>query len=125
MDKDYYSYWGKFKSENNHEYYHLLPYHSLDVAAVGMILFPENSKIIKDISTFYKYTQKEFSKLFYYCFLFTILANFSSSFQYINPNIIDKLKVPESRFSYDGNNYRHDRLGYYFWRKIKNTIFHQ
>ncbi|MER1866697.1 hypothetical protein KC932_15290, partial [Proteus mirabilis] len=33
MDKDYYSYWGKFKSENNHEYYHLLPYHSLDVAA--------------------------------------------------------------------------------------------
>ncbi|EPQ0486906.1 CRISPR-associated endonuclease Cas3'', partial [Proteus mirabilis] len=123
MDKDYYSYWGKFKSENNHEYYHLLPYHSLDVAAVGMILFPENSKIIKDISTFLQIHPKEFSKLFLLLLSLHDVGKFSSSFQYINPNIIDKLKVPESRFSYDGNNYRHDRLGYYFWRKIKNTIF--
>ncbi|EMI3316748.1 CRISPR-associated helicase Cas3' [Proteus mirabilis] len=123
MDKDYYSYWGKFKSENNHEYYHLLPYHSLDVAAVGMILFPENSKIIKDISTFLQIHPKEFSKLFLLLLSLHDIGKFSSSFQYINPNIIDKLKVPESRFSYDGNNYRHDRLGYYFWRKIKNTIF--
>ena len=53
-----------------------------------------------------------------------MLAKFSSSFQYINPNIIDKLKVPESRFSYDGNNYPlHDRLGYYFFGENKKYYF--
>lgn len=123
MNTDYYNYWGKFKSDNNNEYYHLLPYHSLDVAAVGAILFSADTKIVKDIANFLQISPKSFSKLFLLILSLHDIGKFSSSFQYINQNIIDKNQVPESRFSYDGKNYRHDRLGYYFWKKIEQTIF--
>ncbi|HID7803061.1 TPA: CRISPR-associated helicase Cas3' [Proteus mirabilis] len=123
MDKDYYSYWGKFKSESNNEHYHLLPYHSLDVAAVGVKLFPENSKIIKDISIFLSINPKEFSKLFLLLLSLHDVGKFSSAFQYINENSVDKKIIPKSRLSYDGKDYRHDRLGYYFWKKIEKILF--
>lgn len=123
MNKDYYNYWGKFKLDSNSECYHLLPYHSLDVAAVGSILFSADTKIVKDISNFLQINPEDFVKLF--CFILSLhdLGKFSSSFQYINKNIFDKKQIPESRFSYDGKNYRHDRLGYYFWKEIKETVF--
>ncbi|WP_100158464.1 CRISPR-associated helicase/endonuclease Cas3 [Proteus columbae] len=123
MNRDYYSYWGKFKSDNNSECYHLLPYHSLDVAAVGSILFSADTKIVKDISDFLQINAEDFSKLFYFILSLHDIGKFSSSFQYIGKNIIDKKQIPESRFSYDGKNYRHDRLGYYFWMQIKETVF--
>ncbi|MGZ8945870.1 MAG: HD domain-containing protein [Methylococcaceae bacterium] len=41
----YYKYWGKARSDNeNGANYHLLPYHCLDVAAVGwQLLAPDKS----------------------------------------------------------------------------------
>ncbi|WP_109407258.1 CRISPR-associated helicase Cas3' [Proteus genomosp. 4] len=123
MNNDYYNYWGKFTSEENNECYHLLPYHSLDVAAVGATLFSVNKKIIKDISEYLQISPENFSKFFLLLLSLHDIGKFSSSFQYINKNIIDNNKIPESRFSYDGKKYRHDCLGYHFWKEIKDTVY--
>lgn len=124
MCKYYYHYWGKFQSiKNQEDSYHLLPYHSLDVAAVGAILFSSEKKIVKDIANFLNIDPKEFSTLFTTLLSFHDIGKFSSSFQYINKNIINTELVIKSRFSYDGEKYRHDRLGYYFWKQIEDSFF--
>ena len=43
MEKGYYQYWGKASAEHENDVaYHLLPFHCLDVAAVGnQLLLPE------------------------------------------------------------------------------------
>ena len=43
MQKTYYNYWGKADKEGN---YHLLPYHCLDVAAVGEVYLYENHGVL-------------------------------------------------------------------------------
>lgn len=49
-EKTYHRYWGKATKNNDGTYdYHLLPYHYLDVAAVGYSLFKSNSKIIPSL----------------------------------------------------------------------------
>ena len=56
----YYRYWGKAKRDPKHsgDDYHLLAYHSLDVAAVGMLLLAEERQITQDIAVYLDITPK-------------------------------------------------------------------
>jgi CRISPR-associated endonuclease/helicase Cas3 len=74
----YYSYWGKADKEGN---YHLLPYHCLDVAAVGTVVFQQNPKLLNRFSSLVGMDENLFKKLFLFFLALHDLGKFSDAFQ--------------------------------------------
>ncbi|MGQ3892053.1 CRISPR-associated helicase Cas3' [Legionella sp. CNM-4043-24] len=113
----YYFYWGKAGKniKENEIGYHLLPYHSLDVAAVGFRLLDVNKKLCNDLSAFLDISQEQLRILFCFCLALHDLGKFSSAFQNLYEDKTNVLMRKKSRHLYDAKNFRHDRLGYYFW----------
>lgn len=67
----YYDYWGKTdKSDPSH--YHLLPYHSLDVAAVGLQLLSTDAILTRELSQLLDIDEKQFSNLVVFLLLYMI-----------------------------------------------------
>jgi len=113
-DKDippYYRYWGKASREDNS--YHLLPYHSLDVAAVGwMLLDPENplcQSLAKQLGVDPQWLQDWFT----FCLILHDIGKFFRAFQNLAPNLSDSLVVYVGQCVYGK---RHDTLGFSLWR---------
>lgn len=119
MNAQYYKYIGKSSSNKDLKpNYHLLPYHSLDVAAVTKALLYENQEFTNDLAEFLDIEPKNLISLL--CFFIAIhdLGKFSSAFQRL---FISEVSTPLHEFnttrSYDSLNFRHDRLGLHFWYK--------
>lgn len=123
--KSYFKYWGKAKKslEQNGADYHLLPYHCLDVAAVGKVLLSEDKPLTKELAQFLDVNPKQIQSLLVLLLALHDLGKFASAFQklYIPPN--DELLNVESCFEYDGAKYRHDRMGLYFWHTLIEEFF--
>lgn len=113
----YYLYWGKAGKnvKENGTRYHLLPYHSLDVTAVGWKLLEPEKMLCKELSAFLDISQEQLRSLFCYCLALHDLGKFSSAFQNLYEDQNNVLLGKKSRHLYDAKNFRHDRLGYYFW----------
>lgn len=118
---DYYHYWGKAQPNEDlaNAPYHLLPYHSLDVAAVAYHLLHDNAPIMNDLSGYLEIPKAELRQLL--CFLIGLhdLGKFASSFQglYQPDNDEFLVKVNRSTYAYDK---RHDALGWCFYQ---NALF--
>lgn len=109
--QSYYRYWGK--AEKDGDGYHLLPYHCLDVAAVGHQLFSMNAALrAKIISTtgLNDTACDRWLKLF---LALHDLGKFSESFQNLRPDLLEMLQGKTSAKSYA---IRHDSLGNLLWR---------
>ncbi|WP_438864534.1 CRISPR-associated helicase Cas3' [Neptunicella sp.] len=123
----YFKYWGKAKKDPGKEGadYHLLVYHCLDVAAVGKCLLDVDKAITKDLSKFLEVSPKQVQDLIVFFLVFHDLGKFASAFQqlYSVPN--NQLITVESCYQYNGKEYRHDRMGLYFWQKLREDIFAQ
>ena len=110
-------YWGKSRqSENNELEYHPLPYHSLDVAAVGEAILEQHPKFINFI---YKLTGAPTELILTWVRLLLLLhdiGKFSRIFQNLNPELLKKLQgnLPEIKVGYS---VRHDTLGYWAWEE--------
>ncbi|WP_280553579.1 CRISPR-associated helicase Cas3' [Halomonas sp. 25-S5] len=108
----YHRYWGKAKPAAEGEQCHLLPYHSLDVAAVGWHLFAPEYSLTRRLAT-----QLEMSPEALRCFLVFLLGlhdlgKFSRAFQGLaQPEGVDLVPAIE-RLVYTE---RHDRLGALLW----------
>lgn len=127
--KNYFKYWGKAQHKPNQigtHYsllpYHLLPYHCLDVAAVGKAVFSANQALTRDLAHFLELTEEQLTNLF--CFMLALhdLGKFSSSFQKLYLSNTDDLYNPVDCADYDGKNFRHDRMGLYFWTIIQDEV---
>jgi len=108
----YYAYWGKAKPENlDGERFHLLPYHSLDVAACGQALlaFPRFS--LEPLADALGWSRHQVDSLFIFFLALHDLGKFSRSFQGLAPGLSDALVGPGHR-PYD---VRHDTLGWWLW----------
>ena len=112
MDKDYYQYWGKASKDDNR--YHLLVYHSLDVAAVGYLLLSPDKPLCKQLADQLQVAPKWLLNFFVVCLLLHDLGKFSRSFQGLCPNLSPDLVKQNKRMSYSE---RHDSLGYWVWIK--------
>ncbi|OEY65570.1 CRISPR-associated helicase/endonuclease Cas3 [Marinobacter sp. X15-166B] len=126
IDCPYFSYWGKAQADVNSQIkYHLLPYHSLDVAAVGRRLLCPSKTLTTDLATFLELSPQQLNALFGFALALHDLGKFASAFQGLyrpeNTSLIDA----NSRFGYDGSQYRHDRMGLYFWHEIEPGFFDQ
>ena len=117
----YFKYWGKAKKDSDQPGadYHLLPYHCLDVAAVCYEWLDTDTKLADELSAYLAIPREQFKTLMTFLMAMHDLGKFASAFQALFPNDSPKLVLPNSRKCYDGAQYRHDRLGTWFWRKLR------
>ncbi|SIO92410.1 CRISPR-associated helicase/endonuclease Cas3 [Vibrio spartinae] len=120
----YFLYWGKAHQAPQHggDDYHLLPYHSLDVAAVGQQFLHPEKPLTCELAAFLNITPSQLNRLFTFALALHDLGKFSSAFQalYQPP---EALWLPNCRRTYDGSMYRHDRLGLFFWEVLKDSFY--
>ena len=113
-NSDNYSlYWGKASPLNeNGERYHLLPFHSLDVAACGQVLIGLPSFSLKPIAEELGWTQAQVESLFIFFLALHDLGKFARAFQGLVPDLSPDL-VPADPSKRYGR--RHDTLGWLLW----------
>lgn len=109
----YFRYWGKAEKEGQR--YHLLPYHCLDVAAVGHTLLLVDAMLRQRFSAVTGVDESVCCK-----WLITLLAlhdvgKFSESFQNLRPDLLEKLQSITSKRQYPP---RHDSLGNLFMKTV-------
>ena len=113
--QSYYRYWGKASSsEDDDLYFHLLPYHCLDVAAVGRELLRNDERLRRMLTDM---TGVEEGVIENWSMLFLALhdvGKFSEGFQNLRSDLFLKLQGRSSEKSYP---VRHDSLGYLIWKK--------
>jgi len=113
----YFRYWGKAEREGTG--YHLLPYHCLDVAAVGHVLLSKNAALRHK---FVAITGLDEMTCIHWLVLFLALhdiGKFSESFQNLRPDLLEVLQAASSRKQYT---VRHDSLGNLFFKKSFENI---
>lgn len=113
----YYQYWGKARrdQQSGGPDYHLLPYHGLDVAAVGYQLLDPDRALCRDLARALQVDPAWLQQCFTFCLMLHDLGKFCRAFQNLAPNLSDALVPFDIQFSYD---VRHDSLGYALWQKL-------
>ena len=112
-DKKYSKYWGKAgTAEGEQHLYHLLVFHSLDVAAVGHTLLNKLPKLRQQLAQLSGMPEAQFSRWILFLLALHDLGKFTDSFQNLRPDLLQKLQGHQSK-AFGGT--RHDTLGYHFW----------
>jgi len=117
MGKSYLKYWGKAKPDVNGDGagYHLLPYHCLDVAAVGWHLLAPDKPTCKQLAMQLHVTPEWLRAFFTFCLILHDLGKFSRSFQGLRTDLSPELVKANPRMCYSE---RHDSLGFCLWREV-------
>ncbi|WP_136247113.1 CRISPR-associated helicase Cas3' [Halomonas borealis] len=110
----YYLYWGKAKPEGEGVPYHLLPYHSLDVAAVGWLLLAPERPLTQRLAARLEMSPEALRRFFVFLLGLHDLGKFSRTFQGLARPEGAKLVPALPRFEYT---VRHDRLGALLWQE--------
>lgn len=120
-----YRYWGKARPDDETgPAYHLLPYHCLDVAAVGKILLEKNPFLLKRLSRLSSIEENTLKTILVFFLALHDLEKFSESFQYVVPDLFKKLqgKAKSQKQPYSRKNFGHDSIGFLLW---KDRLFKQ
>ncbi len=110
----YFQYWGKIakKDQDTSKRIHLLPYHCLDVAAVGHALLEANPRLLERLSSSLGMEEDDTRALLVFFFALHDMGKFSESFQQLDEEVLGLLQKKKSRRVYA---HRHDSLGFKFW----------
>lgn len=115
MKSGFYRYWGKVNKEC--DFYHLLVYHLLDVAASGSAILKKNRNLSTDCSELLDISTSHFNSIISFILALHDLGKFSSAFQYIQMTISDQT-LPRAPWQYDSAIARHDQLGTFVLNEI-------
>lgn len=112
----YFKYWGKAKRESHAgtQDYHLLAYHSLDVAAVGWVLLDPKEALSRNLARQLGVDANWLRDWFVFCLRLHDLGKFFRAFQNLAPNLSDQLVAYVGQCNYAE---RHDTLGFALWQK--------
>ena len=109
----YFAYWGKARPENASGVpCHLLPFHSLDVAACAKLLLELPGFALEGLSEELKWPSELVARLFVFWAAVHDVGKFASAFQGLVPDLFPRSverKKPVER-------QRHDTLGWFLWR---------
>ncbi len=110
-------YWGKAKpaDANDGDRYHLLPFHSLDVAACGWVLMSDDYPWAKKISESLGIPAAQFRRIFTFFLALHDLGKFARGFQSQVTGLSDDLVAPVAGYSYKNEKLRHDSMGFLLW----------
>lgn len=108
----YYLYWGKAKPTDGSDSCHLLPYHSLDVAAVGWLLLAPGRPLTRRLAARLNMSPEALRRFFAFLLGLHDLGKFSRAFQGLAQPEGAELVPVLQRFEYS---VRHDRLGILLW----------
>ncbi len=113
----YFRYWGKARSFDSFEFesrYHLLPFHCLDVAAVGHELLSPDRPLCRKLADDLSVQPDWLQEWFCFCLMLHDLGKFFRAFQNLAPNLSEHLVAEDTRCVYTT---RHDTLGYLLWKQ--------
>lgn len=105
---DYFKYWGKASEDGS---YHLLPYHCLDVAAVGQQILSKEPALRHKFSTILGLDESTCLRWLVLFLALHDIGKFSESFQNLKQDLLKKLQDSTSTKQYTE---RHDTLGNLF-----------
>jgi len=109
----YFDYWGKAHGSDQAKPFHLLPFHALDVAAVGAELLARDSRSLEKIEALSGFSATSLRKVLPYLLALHDLGKFSEPFQDQLPELVKELQgARDARPS----RLRHDTIGYLLWR---------
>ncbi len=115
----YYRYWGKAQkgSQKNDDtpQYHLLPYHCLDVAAVGWHWLAPDKTTCKQLAIQLQVTPEWLRRFFTFCLALHDLGKFARAFQGLRTDLSPELVKAKTGMCYTE---RHDSLGFCLWRDV-------
>ena len=114
----FFKYWGKAQKQADtpDAPYHLLPFHSLDVAAVGYELLAPHRPLVSRLAKQLHVDVTWLQNWFCFCLSLHDLGKFFRAFQNLAPNLSADL-VPEfTRCS--SHRVRHDTLGFSYWQLV-------
>ncbi len=105
--------------QDNYAAYHLLPYHCLDVAAVGYVLLNKNPYWLKQFSKLTGIDETILKPVLIFFLALHDLGKFSESFQNIKPELLKQLQGIEKSFKhpYSKQYFGHDSIGFLLWRE--------
>lgn len=111
-----YRYWGKARpSDDAAPPYHPLPYHSLDVAAVGQVLLDRHPTLLTRLSVGLGVEAERLKPLLVFLLSIHDLGKFAETFQALQPELLSRLQQRgQTRFE---THVRHDSLGYLIWNE--------
>ena len=123
MDDRIYRYWGKAKPKTDSgPQWHLLVYHSLDVAAVGYVLLQSNPHYLTAFQRLIGLDKATLIRWSTFLLALHDIGKFADGFQNLNPNVLEKL---QNRHSDKGYFKRHDTVGWIIWREHLRQHCHQ
>lgn len=115
-DAPYFRYWGKAAKDGSS--YHLLPYHCLDVAAVGKELLDENPYLLERFSKLTGLKPDILKKILLFFLSLHDIGKFSETFQYLIPGLSYKLLgLENSNKQPYTKKFGHDSIGFMLWNK--------
>jgi CRISPR-associated endonuclease/helicase Cas3 len=110
----YFRYWGKARiTDDATSPYHLLPYHCLDVAAVGWLLLEPENALCQRLARQLKVKPGWLQAWFSFCLTLHDLGKFARAFQNLVPDLSPRLVPYRGQCAYS---MRHDSLGFLFWK---------
>lgn len=112
MNEAYLKYWGKAGYGADAMKIHLLPYHCLDVAAVGQVFLNRNMRLRTNLARLCGFGEHDFTTCMVFFLALHDIGKFAEGFQNLRPDLLDILQNKESQRGY----IRHDTLGYLLWR---------
>lgn len=111
----YFDYWGKAQVEETPDQYHLLAYHSLDVAAVGAEFLARAPAMLDRASAVSGFGRTCLEKVLPFHLALHDLGKFAEPFQDYRPDLVAQLQGGARQPRACG--VRHDTLGYLLWRQ--------
>lgn len=109
-------YWGKAKPADDGPAFHRLLYHSLDVAAVGVVYLEQSSSLLDMFCLRLRCSREAFLSWTAFFLSLHDLGKFSDTFQLQRADIVAELQGREANpKSYTE---RHDTLGFWVWKDL-------
>ncbi len=103
----YHRYWGKSKDDS----WHCLPYHCLDVGAVGLTLLEKHDPIREQLIKLTGSSRHDFLQWAVFLLVLHDVGKFSVTFQNLRPDLLSNLQGRKTQ-KMGGHDGRHDTSGF-------------